>query len=244
MTQTCVIIGATSEVGMQLAPIYAQNGYNLHLLARKPQKLDSLKSHLEIKQKIKVTISFFDALDFKSHHNLFQPIATHSDVVIFLVGILGNQKEGEHNLDHAFDIMDTNYKSGISILSIFANQYEAQQKGTIIGVSSVAGERGRQSNYLYGSAKAGFTAFLDGLRNRLSKANVHVITVLPGFMATQMTAHLELPKLLMASPQQAAKAIYKSHQKKKNRVYVIWLWRYIMLVIKNIPEFLFKKLSL
>ena len=244
MNPTCVIIGATSEVGKQLAEIYAQNGYNIHLCARNTERLNPLASHLQIKYGITTKLTYFDALAFENHSAIFQPIANNSDIVIFLVGILGEQKKGEQDIKHAFDIIDTNYRAGVSILSIFANIYEKQQKGTIIGVSSVAGERGRQSNYLYGSAKAGFTAFVDGLRNRLVKSNVHVITVIPGFMDTQMTAHLELPKLLTANPTYAANAIYKAHKKRKNRIYTKWIWRYIMLVIKNIPEFIFKKLSL
>ena len=244
MNQTCVIIGATSEVGKQLAEIYADNGYDVVLCARKPEKLTALKGHLQVKYKVKATVQFFDALDFDSHLKIFQPIAKNSDVAIYLVGILGEQKKGEQDRTHAFNIIDTNYRSGVSILSIFANVYEARKSGTIIGVSSVAGDRGRQSIYLYGSAKAGFTAFLDGLRNRLTKSNVPVITVIPGYMATQMTAHLDLPKLLTAMPEYAANAIFKAYKKKRNRVYIKWIWKYIMLIIRNIPEFIFKKLSL
>src|SRR5690606_12784913 len=116
--------------------------------------------------------------------------------------------------------------------------------GTIVGISSVAGERGRQSNYLYGSAKAGFTAYLSGLRNALFSDNVHVVTVLPGFVYTKMTENLNLPKLLTAQPSEVADAIYAAVQKKKNTIYVRWFWKWIMLIIKCIPEFIFKKLKL
>jgi short-subunit dehydrogenase len=108
----------------------------------------------------------------------------------------------------------------------------------------VAGERGRQSNYFYGSAKAGFTAYLSGLRNRLFTEKVHVLTVKPGFVYTKMTENLPLPKLLTAVPEDVAKVVYSGVMKKKNVVYVKWFWRWIMLIIKSIPEFMFKKMKL
>jgi len=137
-----------------------------------------------------------------------------------------------------------NYTGAVSILNIVANYYVSQQKGIIAGISSVAGERGRQSNYFYGSAKAGFTAYLSGLRNRLFHQQVHVLTVQPGFVYTRMTEGLPLPRLLTATPEKVADSIYLAIRKKKNVIYVKWFWRWIMLIIKCIPEFLFKKLKL
>ncbi|HEY2727571.1 MAG TPA: SDR family NAD(P)-dependent oxidoreductase, partial [Parafilimonas sp.] len=119
-----------------------------------------------------------------------------------------------------------------------------KKNGTIVGISSVAGERGRQSNYIYGSAKAGFTAYLSGLRNRLYHDNVHVLTVLPGFVNTKMTAELNLSPLLTASPEQVADAVETAIRKKKNVIYVKWFWKWIMKIIKNIPEGMFKKKKL
>ncbi|MCL4128207.1 UNVERIFIED_CONTAM: hypothetical protein GTU68_062310 [Idotea baltica] len=121
---------------------------------------------------------------------------------------------------------------------------ENRKEGTIVGISSVAGERGRASNYLYGSAKAGFTSFLSGLRNRLAGKGVHVLTVKPGFVDTAMTEGLDLPGPLTAQPQQVARAVFKAVGKKKNTLYTLWMWRYVMLIIRNIPEAIFKKLSL
>jgi short-subunit dehydrogenase len=118
------------------------------------------------------------------------------------------------------------------------------KQGVIVGISSVAGERGRQSNYIYGSAKAGFTAYLSGLRNRLQKENVHVLTVLPGFVYTKMTENLKLPKPLTAAPEEVGVAVYNGVVKRKNVVYVRWMWRWIMLIIKLVPESMFKKLKL
>jgi short-subunit dehydrogenase len=127
---------------------------------------------------------------------------------------------------------------------VVANAYEAMKAGMIVGISSVAGERGRQSNYIYGSAKAGFTAYLSGLRNRLFRSGVHVMSVQPGFVNTRMTQHLTLPPLLTAQPEQVADAVFKAVQRKKNVLFVKWPWKYIMLIIKSIPESIFKKLKL
>ena len=155
-----------------------------------------------------------------------------------------DQVLAEANVEEAIQEMDVNYKAGVLALSVFKDEFQAKGKGTIIGVSSVAGERGRAKNYIYGSAKAGFTAYLSGLRNQLCKENIHVLTVLPGFMDTKMTAGLDLPKPLTASAETAAAQIFKAYKKQKNIVYVLPIWRHIMLIIRNIPEFIFKKLSI
>src|SRR5690606_97752 len=135
--------------------------------------------------------------------------------------------------------INTNYTGAVSILNIIAADYALQKKGCIVGISSVAGERGRQSNYIYGSAKAGFTAYLSGLRNKFYDKGVHVVTVLPGFVHTKMTENLDLPKLLTAQPEDVARSIYTAVQKKKNIIYVKWFWRWIMCIIKLIPEPIF-----
>jgi short-subunit dehydrogenase len=155
-----------------------------------------------------------------------------------------DQKEAEKDWNLAYQMFSVNYVGAASILEIAAADMEKQGKGTIIGISSVAGDRGRGSNYLYGSAKAGFTAYLSGLRNRLFSSGVHVLTVKPGFVYTAMTAHLPLPKPLTAQPHQVAKDIFRAAQKQKNVIYTLWMWRYVMMIIRNIPEFIFKKLKL
>ena len=131
-----------------------------------------------------------------------------------------------------------------STLAEFANRFEQRGSGCLIGISSVAGERGRATNYVYGSAKAGFTAFLSGLRNRLAKKGVHVITVLPGFVATKMTAGMDLPRKLTAKPSEVANCLFNAVQKKHNIVYVKPVWRFIMMIIRNIPEHVFKKMKI
>ena len=141
--------------------------------------------------------------------------------------------------------IDVNYLSVVSFLTPLANRFAERKSGNIAVISSVAGDRGRQSNYVYGSAKSGLDAFLQGLRNRLCKANVHVLTIKPGFVATPMTAHIENREgLLWAKPDQVAETIVKSIDKQRNVIYVPGFWALIMLIIRTIPEAIFKKLSL
>jgi short-subunit dehydrogenase len=140
--------------------------------------------------------------------------------------------------------INTNYTGAVSILNIIAEDYCGRLQGTIVGISSVAGNRGRQSNYIYGSAKSGFTAYLSGLRNKLYHQKVHVLTVLPGFVYTKMTEHLKLPKMLTARPEEVAGAVYQGVVKKTDIIYVKWFWRWIMLIITSVPEGIFKKKKL
>lgn len=140
--------------------------------------------------------------------------------------------------------INTNYTGAVSILNIVAADYAAKKGGTIVGISSVAGNRGRQSNYIYGSAKSAFTAYLSGLRNKLFQSKVHVLTVLPGFVYTKMTEHLKLPKPLTAQPEEVANAIYNGVKNKQNVIYVKWFWRWIMFIISAVPETIFKKQKL
>ena len=140
--------------------------------------------------------------------------------------------------------INTNFTGLALLLNIIANDYAKNEDGVIAGVSSVAGMRGRQSNYIYGSAKAGFTAYLSGLRNKMYHHKVHVMTVLPGFVYTKMTEHLNLPKLLTANPENVASSVYNGLKKKKNIIFIKWFWRWIMLIITSVPEFIFKKKKL
>tara|TARA_B110000238_G_scaffold112939_1_gene122579 strand:- start:219 stop:641 length:423 start_codon:yes stop_codon:yes gene_type:complete len=140
--------------------------------------------------------------------------------------------------------MRTNYEGPALLLGTIANEFEKRGKGSIVGISSVAGDRGRASNYIYGSAKAGFTAFLSGLRNRLAEHGVHVMTVLPGFVDTKMVEGMNLPAKLTAKPLKVAKTVFNSVQKNHNIIYVKPIWRLIMMLIRNIPEKIFKMMKI
>ena len=153
---------------------------------------------------------------------------------------MGIQTENEQDFSAAMKVIRTNYEGPSVILGELANHFEMRGSGTIVGISSVAGERGRAKNYIYGSAKSGLTAFLSGLRNRLAKKGVHVITLLPGYVATKLTNEMDISKQLLAQPDEVAECLFQAVRRKKNVVYVKPLWRFIMFIIRSIPEFIFK----
>ncbi|GAA0894025.1 SDR family oxidoreductase [Fulvivirga kasyanovii] len=242
--KTVLLLGATSDIGQALADKYAKEGYTVWLAGRNVQHMQDIATDLKIRHEASVEYFRFEALDYLSHQKFYNDLPGTPDVAICIFGYLGDQEKAEKELEECQNILDTNYKAAVSILNIVANSYEESGTGTIIGISSVAGDRGRQSNYFYGSAKAGFTAYLAGLRNRLFKHNVHVLTVKPGFVDTKMTEHLELPAPLTAQPQKVANAIFKAARKKNNSIYVLGIWWLIMAIIKSIPEPIFKRLKL
>jgi decaprenylphospho-beta-D-erythro-pentofuranosid-2-ulose 2-reductase len=239
-----LILGATSSVAIELAKEYARLGYPLQLAARSVERLLPLKSDLEIRFTSVVELIEFDAEDSHQHRAFYESLKPKPAIVVCLFGLLGDQQEAEEDWNKASQIITVNYVGALSVLNSVAFDFKRRRTGTIVGVSSVAGERGRQSNYLYGSAKAGFTAYLSGLRNQLYPYNARVITVKPGFIRSKMTAKILTPLMLTATPRQVALAIVRAVEDKKDIVYSLWMWRWIMLVIRNIPEFIFKKLKL
>ena len=241
---TVLILGATSDIAMAIAKKFAENKYNVQLAARNIEQLEVSQSDLQIRYQVSCTLHPFDAIDFESHSGFFERLSPKPDITVCVFGLLGENETARKNWSEAASIIHTNYTGAVSILNVVSNYYETMQKGVIAGISSVAGERGRQSNYIYGSAKAGFTAYLSGLRNRLQNENVHVVTILPGFVYTRMTENLKLPKPLTAEAKEVGDAVYKAVTQKRNVVYVRWMWRWIMLIIKLIPEPVFKKMKL
>lgn len=239
-----LILGATSDIAQAIAKKYAAEGWGLMLAARNADLLHPIVSDLKIRSSAEVADCDFDATDFSSHVSFYESLPCKPDAVICVFGYMGDQMEARTSFDEAHRTIDVNFTAAVSILNIVAEDFETRGRGFIAGISSVAGDRGRQSNYIYGSAKAGFTAYLSGLRNRLAKAGVHVMTVKPGFCRTKMTENMDLPSALTAEPEQVADAVYKGMQAKRNVVYTLWVWRWIMLVIRHIPEAIFKRLSM
>jgi hypothetical protein len=223
---------------------FAAAGYDIQLAARNAGRLAPLQSDLSIRYSVTCTLHEFDAAKPATHTDFLNALPARPDITICVFGYLGDQQLAESDWQECERILQVNYVGAVSILNLVANEYAAAQKGIIAGISSVAGERGRQSNYFYGSAKAGFTAYLSGLRNRLFQKQVYVLTVQPGFVYTRMTENMPLPGPLTATPEQVAAVVYRAIEKKKNIVYVKWFWRWIMLVIKSIPEPMFKRLKL
>ena len=242
--KTVLILGATSDLAKALARLYAGDHHRVILAARNIEATHSLARDIEIRGKGPVEAVRFEALDMASHRAFYEALPHKPDIVLCVFGYLGDQNRAEQSFEEARRILDTNYTAAVSILEVVAADFAERREGCIIGISSVAGDRGRQSNYFYGSAKAGFTAYLSGLRNRLFSAQVHVMTVKPGFMRTAMTAHLTLPPLLTAMPERAAKSIFKASLRNRNVLYTPWMWRWIMAIIRSLPEWMFKRLKM
>ncbi|MEW9855773.1 SDR family oxidoreductase [Novosphingobium sp. M1R2S20] len=246
MSKSVLVIGARSDIGRATAHAFASQGYMVQLAARKAETLADDARDLEIRHRVDVTLHELDALDLSSHEAFVEGLPVLPDVAICAVGAMGDQKLSETSWQDMASVLRSNFEGPASLFAVLANRMVARGSGTLIGISSVAGVRGRATNYVYGSAKAGFSAYLSGLRNRLArdKTGVHVVTVLPGFVDTQMTRGMDLPARLTAQPVEVGKAIVEAVRKGRNVVYVRPIWQGIMLVIRHIPEFLFKKLSL
>lgn len=242
--KTILIVGATSDIANATAHRFAKTGYNIVLAARDPADLEANKSDIALRYETEVTTQRLDILDTKQIEGFAKGLSPLPDIVVCAVGFMGDQATNELKLSSASTVMRTNFEGPSLLLSVFANLFEERGHGTLVGISSVAGNRGRATNYVYGSAKAGFTAFLSGLRNRLASKNVHVLTVLPGFVATRMTEGLDLPEKLTAQPEEVAQAIWRATERKRNVIFVRPIWRLIMLIICAIPEPIFKKLKI
>lgn len=242
--QWLLILGANSDIAVETAHQFAKNNWNLLLASRNLSNLNKVASDIQIKHQVRVKTFGFDATDFAKHESFYKKLPHKPDGVLLAFGYLGDQEIAQKDFRETRKIMEANYNGAVRISEIIANDFSQRNAGFIAGVSSVAGERGRQMNYIYGSAKAGFTAYLSGLRQRLFKNNVHVMTIKPGFVQTKMTIDRDLPDLLTASPQKVGKAIYRGVIKRKNVIYVYPIWRLIMLIIRFIPEPVFKRLKL
>ncbi len=197
-----LVIGGSSDIAKECAIEFAKHNFNLILTARNKIKLEEFSKHLKNLFNIDIILEELDILDFSYHLEFWNKIKDYNiEVVLVSIGHLGNQKLAEQNLEETLKIINTNYTALVSLINIISKDFEKRGSGTIIGISSVAGDRGRKSNYIYGSAKAVFSCYLDGLRHKLYKHNVHVITVKPGLVYTKMTSNLKLPKLLTTTPQ-------------------------------------------
>ena len=235
-----LILGSSSDIGRALARAYAAEGCDVILAARALTEEDRADLTLRGKGTMRaVTFQVNDDPDV-----FFNALGELPGTVIMVAGLLGDQAQSAREDASAKLVMDTNYTGPARYLLAAARLMAGRENACIIGISSVAGERGRASNFVYGSAKAGFTAFLSGLRNQHARGGLHVLTVKPGFVATKMTEGMKLPPPLTASPDKAAAAILKAHRSRADVAYVLGRWRLIMLIIRLIPERIFKKLSL
>ncbi len=241
-----LVIGGASAIAHEVEKLFANEGAALYLCDLKMNRLEAVRDDIIAHKKAEILLFEFDALDFDNHSAFFEKVletAGEIDVVLIAHGTLPNQSDVQEDNLKAIREFNINGLSVISLSTLIANYFEKRGKGTLAVISSVAGDRGRASNYLYGSAKGAVSLFLQGLRNRLSSSDVKIITIKPGMVDTPMTANM--PKnFLFAKPDAVANGIYDGINNGKDIIYVPKFWRCVMFIIKHIPEFIFKKLKL
>jgi short-subunit dehydrogenase len=241
-----LIIGATSAIAQATAKLFAQHHHALFLVGRDSEKLATIAADLKVRGAHQVAHYALDLNDISQHQAMITQAYDSLkglDTVLIAHGSLDDQKAGEQDYAQIEQTLRTNFLSTVSLLTHLANRLEKQRFGCIAVISSVAGDRARQSNYIYGTAKGAVSLFLQGLRNRLSPANICVLTIKPGFVDTPMTAHLK-KGALWAQPETIATGIYRAIEKRKDIVYLPWFWSPIMGIVKAIPESIFKRLKL
>lgn len=244
--KTIVIFGATSAIAKAVARIYAKEGNALFLVGRNAEQTQTLASDLKVRGAKEVAYAVADLAKLEQHPSLIATIKQtfpKIDIALIAHGVLPKQDECNQEVAKTIDAMMVNFLSPVSLLTLLANEMQAQGAGAIAVISSVAGDRGRQSNYVYGAAKGGLSLFLQGLRNRLHSKGVAVTTIKPGFVDTPMTAAFK-KGALWATPEQIANGIVKAIEKRHDEVYLPAFWKGIMFIIRQIPESIFKRLSL
>lgn len=239
-----LILGARSDMALAVARRFAALGHAIQLAARAPERLESERADIALRGNVPVSLHAFDVLDTAGFEAFLDGLPELPLIVVSAVGTMNEQHVNEGDIAAATLDIRSNFEGPALILGLVANRFAARGRGVIVGISSVAGDRGRATNYVYGAAKAGFTAWLSGLRNRLAAEGVHVVTVKPGFVATRMTEGMDLPARLTAQPDEVARAIVTAVRRRRNVIYVRPVWRLIMAVIRAIPEPVFKRLKL
>ena len=242
-----LLIGATSAIAEATARRFAARGDALFLVARNADHLRDIAADLAVRGAMRHGTATLDVTDFAAHDAMLDAAQRELggiDIVLIAHGTLSDQAQCQASVDALRREFDINALSTLALLTTLANRLESQGRGTLAVISSVAGDRGRQSNYAYGSAKAALTAFLGGLRQRLAKAGVNVLTIKPGFVDTPMTKGMTLPPALLATPDEVARDIVRAVDRKKAVLYTPPIWALIMLIIRNIPGPIFRRLNL
>jgi len=249
MNENVLVVGASSGIARALCHVLARRGCGLVLAGRQLDELEQSAGDLRIRYQSPAFAEPFEATDFAGHASFFQRCAQRFEDglsgIVLAYGILGNQADAQADFVATRQVIDVDFTSAASVLELAARYFESRHNGYLAAISSVAGDRGRQSNYVYGAAKAGLSAYLQGLRNRLQPSGVHVLTVKPGFVDTPMTRGRINPRSpLVATPERVARDIDRAIRARQNVLYTPWFWRPIMAVVRAIPEPVFKRLRL
>ena len=244
MSDNLLILGGKSKVAISIAKKFASKKFNIISAGRNISSLIDEKQMISDTYKVKYELTEFDILKFDNYEVFYNSLPFKPSVIICVIGFLPKNNLNKNDFISKNKLIQTNFVGPSLILEFFAEKYAvANDKLSIIGISSVAGDRGRASNFLYGSAKSGFTQFLSGLRQKYYRKNIHVLTIIPGFIDTAMLKGINAPRLLISSSDMIADKVYNGYKKRKMIVYSKY-WKYIMIIIKIIPEFIFKRLNL
>lgn len=241
-----LILGATSSMAIATARKLAARRAGFYLVARAASKLEAVACDLTTRGAAHVATQVLDLDDMASHPRMLAAAAEAMggiDLALIAHGVLGDQEAAQADYSVAEAILATNFLSAVSLCTWLGNYFEARGQGTLAVISSVAGDRGRKSNYVYGASKGALNIFLDGLRNRVDRHGAHVLTIRPGFVATPMTAHLP-QNALFADPNTIADGILKAVAARKDNVYLPPIWALIMLLVRSIPQSIFKKMDM
>ena len=244
--QRILVFGATSAIAQAAARVMAERGDRLYLVARSKERLETVAADLGTRGAADVQTEAMDANDLAACEGVAaraEAALGGLDVVLVAHGTLGDQKASQASFEVARRELTTNFLSVVAVLTPAANRFEEKRAGVLCVIGSVAGDRGRQSNYVYGTAKAAVSTFLQGLRNRLHPAGVAVVTVKPGFVDTPMTAHLQ-KGILFASAEKVGRGVVRAIDRRRDVVYLPWFWRPILFLIRHVPEPLFKRTRL
>ena len=241
--QNVLVIGAKSDIAIEVARAYAEQSCSLQLAARETDSLKEFREDLRIRGASKVEVFKLDIESVKSIKSFLNQLDPLPDLAVCAVGYLGEQSRSEKDFKEMEKVVKSNLTGPAMVLESLAQSMMERKTGVIVGISSVAGDRGRASNYWYGCAKSGLTAFLSGLRQRIQNSGVRVLTVKPGFVRTAMTANLNLPPALTSTPEKTASDIVKAVSKNQPVLYTPFFWFWIMLIIRGLPEKIFLKLK-
>ncbi len=245
MKQTWLILGASSAMARGFARRVSETGADVFLAGRDMDDLNRAAADCHLRGAPLAEAMRFDARKPAGFGAIYEKLAAQDGALNVAVFVGSMPDQADIDKDPALvdaTIMDS-FTGPARFLQGFVPLMEERGCGTVVGIASVAGDRGRIGNYVYGAAKAGFATYLSGLRNRLTRVGGHVVTVKPGFVDTAMTWGLP-GMFLVASPDDVARDIQKAVSKKKNTIYTPFFWRYIMLIITHIPEMIFKKMSI
>ncbi len=241
-----LILGAASAIAQETARCFAKEGSAFFLAARSQEKLRIISDDLKCRGASEIFCLETDLNDVYKHASLIDQALRSLkglDLVLLTYGTLGDQKKCEASYEETLKELQTNFLSAVSLLTLLSNHMESLGRGSLAVITSVAGDRGGAGNYVYGTAKGALSIFLEGLRGRLTKSGVHVLTVKPGFVDTPMTARFR-KGFLFASAKSVGEGIHHAILKKKDVVYLPWFWKPVMCLVKMIPEGIFKRLNL